>query len=82
MFGWVNATLLWFVSFYKYAVSLKGLGLTQSKINPCVLFWKYEKDKSKIIVICYVDNFCNMGKHEHTDKKNKPHKEFGIVEYF
>ena len=37
-YGCVDASLLWFVRFCKCAVSSKGLGLTQSKVDPCVFF--------------------------------------------
>ena len=33
MYGCVDASLLWFVHFCKCAVSSKGLGLTQSKVD-------------------------------------------------
>ena len=49
--GYVDAILLWFVRFYKYAVITKGLGLKQSKVNLCVFFRRYEKSKNKIMVI-------------------------------
>ena len=51
--GCVDANILWFVRFYGYVVSPKGLDLTQRKFGPCVILRNYDKDKPKTIVIFY-----------------------------
>ena len=43
MYGCVDADILYFLCFLKYAVSLKGLVLTQSKVYPCVFFQSLRK---------------------------------------
>ena len=82
MYGCVDCSLLYIFRFCKYAVSTKGLGLTQSKVYPWIFIRKPDKGKPKIIVIYYVENCCIMVKPEHVEeKKKKTHKEFGIVRY-
>ena len=81
MYGYVDDSLLWFVRFCECAVSPKGLGLTQSKLNPCVFFKSMKKYKPKIIVIYYVDDCCIVGKPEHVEEtKKKLLRYFEIVE--
>ena len=67
MYRCVDAAILYFVHFWKYSVSPKGLGLTQKQIQSMRIFRNSDEGKPKIVFICYVDGCCIIAKLKYVD---------------
>ena len=81
MYGNVDAALLYFIRFTTFATAEDGLGLEQSKSDPCLFFKRDANDKTIGIIIIYVDDCLITGEDDFIENmKNKLKQEFGIVE--
>jgi hypothetical protein len=81
MYGNVDAALLYFIRFTKYATDANGLGLIQSESDPCVFYRRNEKNETDLIIIVYVDDCMLMGTQAVVNEmKLKLKQEFGVVE--
>ena len=81
MYGNVDAALLYFIRFTTFATSEEGLGLEQSKTDPCIFFKRNERGQTIGIIIIYVDDCLIAGDETFiTNMKYKLKQEFGTVE--
>ena len=81
MYGNVDAALLYFIRFREYATSDSGLGLTQSKADPCLFYKRNEEGTTIGIIVVYVDDCLLAGEKDFiVDMKAKLKSEFGVVE--
>ena len=54
IYGNVDAALLWLIMLSKYLVN--ECNIKRRNADSCILFRKYEKGKSKIVMLVHVDN--------------------------
>ena len=82
MYGNVDAALLYFIRFTEFAIDEnKGLGLIQSKSDPCLFFKKDDEEKTLGVIVVYVDDCLIAGEQKFIDEmKTKLKTEFGVVE--
>ena len=77
MYGTVPAALQWFNKLVK---SLKTVGITQSKVDPCIFYLKHD-EKTILVVTTHVDDCAVAGKPQDiNDFKQKLQKQFTIKE--
>ena len=81
MYGNVDAALLYFIRFKEFATNKTGLGIEQSKSDPCLFFKKNELGRTIGIIVVYVDDCMIAGERAFIDEmKLKLKNEFGVVE--